>query len=245
MPTTLPPSLAEAKLRFQHAAAEIQDTYEARRPTETNQVTPGQLSEAINQFFDIITRLDREEGEIGPIKDDVTQLGDYGMTLITDLAAWAAQLNLPTTRYDLEIVTLAAADWIMRHQGQIRTLEPVVNALANFANRMHDPSSLEPLANFMGRVIQASASLIKEDLEKNNPGRPWRVLHLNRGIVATRTHNPTIMEQVFDDLVRYLPEDAAAFFAEGMHQMEALNYPPQVRQVMGRYFDRWTRPRMH
>ena len=133
----------------------------------------------------------------------------------------------------------------MRHQGQIRTLEPVVNALANFANRMHDPSSLEPLANFMGRVIQASASLIKEDLEKNNPGRPWRVLHLNRGIVATRTHNPTIMEQVFDDLVRYLPEDAAAFFAEGMHQMEALNYPPQVRQVMGRYFDRWTRPRMH
>ena len=110
MPTTLPPSLAEAKLRFQHAAAEIQDTYEARRPAETNQVTPGQLSEAINQFFDIITRLDREEGEIGPIKDDVTQLGDYGMTLITDLAAWAAQLNLPTTRYDLEIVTLAAAD---------------------------------------------------------------------------------------------------------------------------------------
>ncbi len=245
MPTTLPPSLAEAKLRFQHAAAEINDTYEARRPNETNQVTPTQLSEAINQFLDIITRLDREEGEIGPIKDDVTQLGDYGMTLITDLAAWAAQLNMPTARHDLEIVTLAAADWIMRHQGQIRTLEPVVNALANFANRMHDPSSLEPLATFMGRVIQASASLIKEDLEKNNPGRPWRVLHLNRGIVATRTHNPTIMEQVFDDLVRYLPEDAAAFFAEGMHQMEALNYPPQVRQVMGRYFDRWTRPRMH
>ena len=73
----------------------------------------------------------------------------------------------------------------------------VVNALANFANRMHEPSALEPLATFMGRVIQASASLIKEDLEKNNPGRPWRVLHLNRGIVATRTHNPTIMEQVF------------------------------------------------
>jgi len=53
------------------------------------------------------------------------------------------------------------------------------------------------------------------------------------------------MEKVFEDLVRYLPEDAAAFFAEGMQQMEALNYPQPVRQVMGRFFDRWTRPRMH
>lgn len=244
--TNLPPSLAEAALRFKHAAGEIIDTYEARRPAETNQVTPGQLTEAVNQFLGIITRLDREEGEVGPIyKDDVTQLGDYGMTLLTDLAAWAGQLNLPVPRQDLEIVTLAAADWIVRHEGQIRTLEPVVNALANFANRMHDPASLEPLILFMGRVAQASASLIKQDLEKNNPGRPWRVLHLNRGIVATRTHNPALMEKVFDDLVQYLPEDAAAFFAEGMQQMEALNYPQPVRQVMGRYFDRWTRPRMH
>lgn len=242
----LPPTLAEAALRFKHAAAEINDTYEARRPDKTDQVTPGQLTEAIEQFLSIIDRIDREEGKIGPIaKDDATQLGDYGMTLIADLAAWASQLNLPVPRQDLEIVTLAAADWLVRHDGQIRTLEPVVNALANFANRAQDPASLEPLITMMGRVAQAAANLIKQDLEKNNPGRPWRVLHLNRGIVATRTHNPELMEKVFDDLVRYLPEDAAAFFAEGMQQMEELGYPPHVRQVMNRYFDRWTRPRMH
>ncbi len=246
MITTLPPSLAEAALRFEHAATEIIDTYEARRPATTNQVTPGQLAEAIHQFLTIIARIDEEEGKVGPAADDdATQLGDYGMTLLTDLSAWAGQLNLPVPRQDLEIVTLAAADWVMRHEGQIRTLDPVVNALANFANRMHDPASLEPLILFMGRVAQASAKYIKQDLEKTNPGRPWRVLHLNRGIVATRTHNPELMEKVFEDLVRYLPEDAAAFFAEGMQQMEALNYPQPVRQVMGRFFDRWTRPRMH
>lgn len=243
---TLPPSLAEAALRFKHAATEINDAYEARRPAQSNQVTPGQLTQAIDQFMTIIERVDREEGKIGPMaKDDATQLGDYGMTLIADLSAWAGQLNLPVPRQDLEIVTLAAADWIVRHDGQIRTLEPVVNALANLANRLHDPASLEPLIAMMGRVAQATANLIKQDLEKNNPGRPWRVLHLNRGIVATRTHNATLMEQVFDDLVRYLPEDAAAFFAEGMQQMEELDYPQHVRQVMNRYFDRWTRPRMH
>ncbi len=246
MTTTLPPSLSEAALRFDHAATEIIDTYESRRPTTTNQVTPGQLAEAVHQFLAVISRIDNEEGKVGPVvNDDVTQLGDYGMTLLTDLSGWAGQLNLPVPRQDLEIVTLAAADWVMRHEGQIRTLDPVVNALANFANRMHDPVSLEPLTLIMGRVAQASAKFIKQDLEKTNPGRPWRVLHLNRGIVATRTHNPVIMEQVFEDLVRYLPEDAPAFFAEGMQQMEALNYPQPVRQVMGRYFDLWTRPRMH
>jgi hypothetical protein len=246
MTTILPPSLAEASLRFRHAASEINDSYEARRPDKTNQITPKQLTEAIDQFLTIIERTDREEGKIGPIaKDDATQLGDYGMTLIADLSAWAGQLNLPVPRQDLEIVTLASADWIVRHDGQIRTLDPVVNALANFANRQHDPTSLEPLINMMGRVAQATAQPIQQDLEKNNPGRPWRILHLNRGIVATRTHNPEVMEKVFDDLVRYLPEDAAAFFAEGMQQMEELNYPPHVRQVMNRYFDRWTRTRMH
>ena len=244
--SSLPPSLAEATLRFEHAARDIIDTYDARRPAESSQITPTQLAEAIEQFLAVITRIDEEEGQTGPISnDDVTQLGDYGISLLTDLSAWAAQLNLPVPRQDLEIVTLGAADWIMRHEGQIRTLEPAVNALANFANRMHEPSSLEPLTLFMGRVVQASAKFIKQDLEKNNPGRPWRVLHLNRGIVATRTHNPALMEQVFEDLVRYLPEDAPAFFAEGMQQMEALNYPQPVRQVMGRFFDIWTRPRMH
>src|SRR3989344_4507575 len=130
--STLPPSLAEAALRFKHAAAEINDTYDARRPDKTNQVTPGQLTEAIEQFLGIIERIDREEGKIGPIaKDDATQLGDYGMTLIADLSAWAGQLNLPVPRQDLEIVTLAAADWLVRHDGQIRTLEPGGHAPAH------------------------------------------------------------------------------------------------------------------
>lgn len=242
----LPPSLSEATLRFQHASTEIIDSYEAQHPDEENQITPTQLAEGVNQFLSTITHIDQIEGESGPInKEDPTKIGDYGMSLLTDLGAWAMQLNLAVPRQDLEIVTLAAADWVVRHEGQIHTLEPVVNALANFANRMHETSLLEPLTLFMGRVAQATSSAIKLDLEKNNPIRPWRILHLNRGIVATRTHNPALMERVFDDLVRYLPEDAPTFFAEGMQQMEALNYPQPVRQIMGRYFDRWARPRMH
>ncbi len=33
--------------------------------------------------------------------------------------------------------------------------------------------------------------------------------------------------------------DAPDFFREGMGQIEALDYPPQVREVMQRYFEVW------
>ncbi|GMR03558.1 MAG: hypothetical protein BMS9Abin22_059 [Gammaproteobacteria bacterium] len=239
-------SLTEASLRFKRVAGEILEAYEARRPASTDQVTPAQLAEAIEQFMVVAINLDKDQGETGPIyKDDVNQLGDYGITLLADLATWATQLGFENLHQELETVALAVAGWVVRHEGELRTLEPIVNALANLANQTHDPQKLESLADFMGRILHACSDLIKQDLEKANPGRPWRVLHLNRGIVATRSHNPAVMESVFNELVQTLPEEAPQFFSEGMQQMEALNYPTHVRQVMVRYFDRWSRMTMH
>lgn len=243
---TFVPSLPEALQRFRRAAAQVVQCFEARRPPNNDQVTPAQLREALEQFLAIVHRIDQEEGETGPVyMEDVSQLGDYGLTLLLDMMTWATRLALEEPRKELEAVTLAATDWIVRHQGEIRTLDPVVNAFAGLANRTRDTATLEALTAFMGQVIHQASAFIKQDLEKNNPGRPWRLLHLNRGIVATRSHNPALMEEVFEELVRTLPEDAPGFFAEGMQQMEALNYPAPVRAVMRRYFDRWTRPRMH
>ncbi len=47
------------------------------------------------------------------------------------------------------------------------------------------------------------------------------------------------MEEAFETLVQNLPEDAPAFFREGMGRMEAPNYPPRVREVMERYYRKW------
>jgi hypothetical protein len=115
-----------------------------------------------------------------------------------------------------------------------------VDALAIVANNTADASELESLSGIMGEIAAAVSPVIREDLEKINPGRPWRVLLLNNGIVATRSHNPDIMEAAFAVLTRHLPEDAARFFTEGMEQMEALDYPPQVRKVMEKYHRQWT-----
>jgi len=247
MPVTMTRSnLAKARQRFRRAARDVIDTYEARRPPESDQVTPTQLNEALEQFFTVGLRIDEGKGETGPVnRNDISQLGDYAITLIADLATWASELDLDERWEELESVAMAVAGWIVHHAGEVRTLEPVVNALAREANQTQDPDTLTALAVFMGQIIHASSGFLKQDLEKSNPGRPWRVLHLNRAIVATRTHNPELMEQVFDDLVQHLPEEAPQFFTEGMQQMEALNYPAPVRQVMSRYFDRWSRPTMH
>jgi hypothetical protein len=243
---TIQPPLSEAVTRFKQAAEEILSTYEARKPQRSVQVTPAQIVDAIEQFLSITVRTDRMEGETGPLaSDDVDQLADYGLSLLMDLSEWAKLLSCQNAYAELQKVSLAATDWIIRHQGQIRALEPVVNAFAEVANELREPGELERMAQFMGRVLTVTAGFIQQDMEKTNPGRPWRVLHLNRGIVATRSHNVILMQQVFDDLVLAVPEDAPGFFREGMEQMEALNYPAEVREVMSRYYTAVTRPTMH
>jgi hypothetical protein len=240
------PSTPELPELLRQAAEPVLAAYQARKPRASDQVTPAQLSEALEQLFAIMTKLDREEGETGPILgDDVTQLGEYGLSLLGDLGAWATQLELKAARQEVEKLALPVTDWVIRHEGKIRTLEPVVNALALTANTLKEPVALGKLAGFMGRIVAAVDDVIKQDLEKSNPGRPWRVLQLNRGIVATRSHNPTLMEPAFDDLVKHLPEDAAVFFAEGMRQMEALDYPAPVREVMGRYHQAYAQRALH
>ena len=239
-------ALPAATERFKVAATQIRTAYARRAPAASDQVTPTQLIDALEQFLSVASNLDREEGETGPIlMDDVNQLGDYGLNLLADLAAWAQQLGLKDAYFGIGMTSLTIADWTIRHLGRIRSPEPVVNALADAANRTTEAGELERMARFMGEVIHACDSFIQQDMEKTNPGRPWRLLHLNRGIVATRSHNPALMTQVFDELVRALPEEAPGFFEQGMQQMEALNYPPTVREVMERYRSTWSRPVLH
>jgi hypothetical protein len=238
-------SLADANRRYKLAVESVLEAYDAHQPA-ASEVTPGQLHAAVQQFLTTSLHLEHVSGPNGPIEQkDVSELGDYGITLLMDLGAWARQLGLDGTDAEFDQIALAFADWVMRHDGEIRTLEPLVDALARLANRAREPEDLEDLANLMTRVIHATAVRARQDHAKTRPSEPWRLLHLNRGIVATRTHNTVLMEQVFDELVSDLPTDARQFFADGMQQMDRFGYPVTVRTVMARYFDRWTRPRMH
>ena len=58
---------------------------------------------------------------------------------------------------------------------------------------------------------------------------------MNYGIVATRSHQPEIIEEAYDALVKNLPHDARQFFKEGLQQIDIVGYPDAVREVVERY----------
>lgn len=238
------PSLAHAAERYKRSAAALLEAYDALERAPSAQVTPRQLDAGVRHFFAAAQRLD--SGRAGRFEpEEVSGTGDYGISLLMDLGTWAQQLDLDEVERELDAVALLVAEWVALHAGELRTLEPVVDALASQANRERDLAVLERLTHRTRRLIRATAAAARTGANHGYPSGPWRALNLNCGIIATRTQNPALIERVFDELVANLPGDAPSFFAEGMQQMERFNYPVAVRAVMSRYFDRWSRPRMH
>jgi hypothetical protein len=52
-----------------------------------------------------------------------------------------------------------------------------------------------------------------------------------------------LIDCAFETLTHYIPDEAPNFFKEGMAQMDALNYPQQVREVVEKYYNLWSLPR--
>jgi hypothetical protein len=129
---------------------------------------------------------------------------------------------------------------VARHGGEIRELETVVNGFAASANTTTADEALRALFRATKAVLEHAAPAIKADLDQANPGRPWRVLNFNFAIVATRIQDAQLMHEAFDTLSRNLPQDAPAFFEEGLKQSDKPVYGPVVKNLMQEYFARWT-----
>jgi len=220
-------------------AGALLDACSAAHDSANEPDLPG-LAQAFEQLAEVMIRLDADGGTAATTAVDVTEIGEYALRLCEALAACAERLQLRDRREATAALAVNVALWIALHGGRIDTLEPVVDALALLANTIREPPRLEALSAVIGRIVASVAPLISQDLEKINPGRPWRVLLLNQSIVATRSHNTALMEQAFAVLTSKLPEDAGRFFSEGMQQMDALDYPEHVRRVMARYHRQWT-----
>jgi hypothetical protein len=210
-------------------------------PAAQSASDPSSLVEAFRQLLNVMARIE-SDAQADRMSDsaDITEIGEYALRLQEALAAMTASAGLDEHQEALALVSINIALWVADHGGRIDTLEPVVDALALLANNLREPSRLEALSHVISRIVAAVSPLISQDLEKLNPGRPWRLLLLNQSIIATRSHNPELMEQAFATLTGKLPEDAARFFSEGMQQMDALNYPEHVRKLMEKYHRQWT-----
>jgi hypothetical protein len=217
-------------------------------PTQDSDLSPPLLIEAMRKVLQLLELVQTQgpgetRGETdGSVQNehDIHRLGDYGLNLLADLATAAGRLGRDGLSHELEGLCLPFALWIARQDGELSTLEPIVNAIALQANTLREPSALERLYAVTGEIQLAVQPLLQNDLEKSNPGRPWRILLLNRAIIATRSHRPELIESAYENLVRHLPEEAAEFFRQGMQQMVALDYPQPVRRVVERYYNLWS-----
>lgn len=197
------------------------------------------LVQALDQMVDVMTRVESDLQSTSDVTGaDITEIGDYALQLHEALSTATRQLSV-SGQQPLARLAINIALWIAHHGGQIETLEPVADAIALLANSSREPVELGKLSGIISEIITATSSFISQDLEKMNPGRPWRVLLINYSIVATRSHDTGLMEDAFSVLTSKLPEDATRFFSEGMGQMDALDYPPHVRAVMEKYHREW------
>lgn len=199
--------------------------------------------DTLQQVFTIIVAVNKKEDELSA--DEITDVGAQGLSLIDNLIDRLMTQNLSSHKQDVEQVALTIANWVIKHQGKLVNIQSVVDGLAYMANAVDDKVSLLQLSTFMSQVANACCDDIQHDLDNSDPSRPWRTLNMNRGIVATRTHDLDIMRSVFDDLIKAIPLDAPMFFKEGISEMERLNYPQPVRELMQTFYDQTQLPALH
>ena len=231
----------DAHQYFKKLPAELTDYFD-----DAYQSAFDQLMKALEQFFDVTSTVNQQAADDQIISStEATEIGDHGFILLLKLVNLMEKLDLPHKRKEIEQISLIFARWVIHFNGQLKHIEPIVNAFAHSANSMKEKKSLLALIELMDMVVDASSDEIKHDLESSNIYRPWRLLHINRGIVATRTHDADIMKKVFDEMILYLPQDAASFFSEGMQEMDALDYPPNVQKVIEEYFLHQPKIKLH
>lgn len=168
-----------------------------------------------------------------PDPTEVEALGNFGLQLLNDLSELAAEVEMPECARQIENLCLPLGVWIARQGSEIRQLAPVVNALAWYANQSSSPEDMRELYGLASEIMEAVSPSLMENATAAL--HPWRLLVINRAIIATRTLVPEVMEPAFTTVVEQMPDDAARFFEEGMQQMDRVGYPQQVREVMERF----------
>lgn len=196
-----------------------------------------QMITVLLQSVDIMERANADSQQAEALLPQAaSEIAEYVFDLIDQLAIIVAHRGLQKEMLLLQRLAVPVANWLLLHHGVINRLDLLVNALASFANELTDPSRLKELSEQVEKIVGMAADDIKQDVDNSDPRRPWRVLNLNWGIIATRSHNTEVMERTFNQLLKNIPLDANNFFREGMQQMAIINYPQHVKDVMEKYY---------
>jgi len=159
-----------------------------------------------------------------------------GLLFRRDCGIMGSEVDDYATYFPIYCYLLVGVIAIVEKEGELNTIDLVVNSLARIANHCTDLAGLERLFYVMGEILDAIPPLSPEALLNQSALHPCQLLLLNRAIVATRTLTPRLMEIAYTDVSELLPEEAQRFFSEGMEQIEIQNYPEAVREVIESYY---------
>lgn len=234
----------DSRRAFARAAQSVAEAFKRAGPFPDQEVTPPLLIEAITQCMDIAARnaaaSPADEGQTTALEPaEVEEIGTHALECISDLTLWAYQLGLENERDAIEDLAFDFARWIVRHEGAISVLEPVVNTLARRANSAHDSADLVELCAAAREVLEHVAPRLRNH-DDAGAEQPWRILNLNCAIIATRSQQPELMQAAYDLLEHHLPHECAAFYGEGVRQAEKRVYGQHVRDIMRERFAKWT-----
>jgi hypothetical protein len=230
--------------QFADISQEMLDAWEdAGKPTVGDEPSPDLLCDAMDQLIDLLKIIDSgtpKENDPSVNEDaDITELGDYGLSILEEFINLAEAFNLPEQIPNWEQLSIALGRWVIIHEGEVSILSSVVNGLAYLANHTTEQVMLEGLYLVMSEIVEAVPLSSIEDSDSDDPLEPWRILIFNRAIVATRVFSPRLMDESFRDIAEYFPNEAPDFFREGMEQMDIQGYPQEVREVMESYYNTW------
>ena len=241
---SLPPvDLPFLREQFRDLATQLGEAWESSGLSVDETDDPAVLRDAMSQLVGILEQVSGDKPEAQVNGAELNTLGEYGLHLLDELATLADQLDQPATATEIQQLCLPFAVWMARQGAEIRNLAPVVNGLAHFANQASQPQAMAALYGYCCELVDA-ASPACEEYQTGEAHQPWRLLLINRAIVATRSHNPELMEPAFDAIVECLPHEAQRFFAEGMEQMAVIDYPTPVRDLVRRYYLAHTQRRL-
>jgi hypothetical protein len=158
------------------------------------------------------------------------QYGGRAKLELEDVAELVAAIIIDLTPIADPELLIGVALWAIRHGVAIEAPEPVVNALAERANRARTRDELAAVIAIMEAVIDNVRPRLAADLERSNPERAWRILHANLAITAIRTEDAALMDRAFDALDAALPDERESFYGEALALALAPRISPVVRE---------------
>ena len=185
---------------------------------------------AVAERLRTLDAIDRQYGGSAPLPlEDAQEL----------VAATLADLAYLEKEPGISDLVIGVALWATRHEVLITVPEPVVNALAVLSNDARSNQELAAAFGLMQGVIANVKPRLEADLERSNPQRPWRILHVNFAFTAIRTEDPVLMTHAFDALDQALPDERAGFYAEALAVALGPRIAPEVRQHIEERHSRW------